>query len=217
MLEFGLLRNVEHETHAAAVEEAQLRAGVEQVPHAEHVAIEVDGARQIADGDGDLADAVQGDHGSTPLADSSLAMLINFCTMSKDARTSGRRSARRAAAFGGDSPAAPAASHRRSDGSVGAARFGALRAGVRRSDLARATGESRAGEAADDGAPGRRARRGRPRAARSRPERPARSPHLRDRRRAASSCWKGAPGASASSSRCWKAPPPQSGRPWPRP
>ena len=89
VLELGLLRHVEHQAHAAAIEEAELRAGVEQVPHAEHVAIEVDGARQIADGDGDLADLVQGDHGSSP-ARGNFVSYANYVrqsskAMSKDA------------------------------------------------------------------------------------------------------------------------------------
>src|SRR5688572_33063030 len=57
MVEFGLFRHGEHEAHAATVEEGHLRRHCEEKAHAERVAVEGDRAAEVADGDGDLADA----------------------------------------------------------------------------------------------------------------------------------------------------------------
>ena len=48
-------RGVEHQPHAAAVEEAEAGRGLEEELHSQDVAIERDRAVDVGDGDGDLA------------------------------------------------------------------------------------------------------------------------------------------------------------------
>ena len=53
-----LRRGPEHEANGAALKERHL-SGVEEELHAEGVRVEIPGARQVAHGDGDLADLVE--------------------------------------------------------------------------------------------------------------------------------------------------------------
>jgi len=59
MVKFRLLGFVEHQAHAAAIEEAQL-ASAEQVLQSEDIAIECSGAIDVVCVDGDLTDAGKG-------------------------------------------------------------------------------------------------------------------------------------------------------------
>src|SRR5208283_4305672 len=77
MVKFRLLGFVEHQAHAAAIEEAQL-AGTEQVLQSKDIAIECSGAIDVVRVDGDLTDARKGRvisnvHGLRPPAEDLLA------------------------------------------------------------------------------------------------------------------------------------------------
>src|SRR4029450_13687880 len=58
MIEFRLLGRAEHQAHATAVEEREVR-NLEEKTHAQRVAVESHDARQILDNDGNLPDAIE--------------------------------------------------------------------------------------------------------------------------------------------------------------
>src|SRR5436190_21464163 len=60
MIDIGPVREAEHDSYAAAVEEGHVRGRVEQESHAQDVSIELDGPVEVFDVHKNLADLIQG-------------------------------------------------------------------------------------------------------------------------------------------------------------
>src|SRR3954469_14490342 len=59
MIEIGPVRDAEHDSYAAAVEEGHVRRRVEQESHAQRVAIELDGPVEVFNVHKNLTDLIQ--------------------------------------------------------------------------------------------------------------------------------------------------------------